>query len=106
MLEKSIGLLFFLKKPKNYQQGDPKDVYLKITVDGIARELSCRRKWEYKRWNPHAGRASGFKEDAKELNTYLDTLQTMAYDAKRVYGFVSRCKGRAALRRSFMNLHI
>jgi integrase len=83
MLEKSIGLLFFLKKPKNYQQGDPKDVYLKITVDGIARELSCKRKWEYKRWNPHAGRASGFKEDAKELNTYLDTLQTMAYDAKR-----------------------
>lgn len=83
MLEKSIGLLFFLKKPKNYRNGDIKDVYLKITVDGIPRELSCKRKWEPKRWNPHAGRALGSKEDAKELNTYLDTLQTIAYDAKR-----------------------
>ncbi|MFT4092940.1 MAG: site-specific integrase [Niabella sp.] len=83
MLEKSIGLLFFLKKPKNYPKGNSKDVYLKVTVDGVPRELSCKRKWDPRRWNPHAGRATGNKEDARELNMYLDTLKTMAYDAKR-----------------------
>ena len=77
-----MGLLFFLKKPKNYRNGGLKDVYLKITVDGIPRELSCKRKWESKRWNPHAGRALGLKEDAKELNACLDTLQTLAYDSE------------------------
>jgi site-specific recombinase XerD len=83
MLEKSIGLLFFLKKPKNYKSG-PKDVYLRITVDGIPKELSCKRKWDHSRWNSHAGRATGLKEDARELNAYLDTLQTKAYECKRI----------------------
>lgn len=78
-----MGLLFFLKKPKNYKAGELKNVYLKITIDGLPRELSCKRKWESKRWNPQSGRATGTKEDAKELNTYLDTLQTMAYTSKR-----------------------
>ncbi|MBZ4190730.1 site-specific integrase [Niabella beijingensis] len=83
MLEKSIGLLFFLKKPKNYKKGSPKDLYLKVTVDGIPRELSCKRKWDPHRWSPKANKAIGAKEDAKELNNYLDTLRTMAYEAKR-----------------------
>ena len=82
MPEKSMGLLFFLKKPKNYRNGGLRDVRLKITVDGIARELSCKRKWKPRRWNPHAGRALGLKEDAKELNACLDTLQTLAYDSE------------------------
>ena len=43
MLEKSMGLLFFLKKPKNYSNGGLKDVYLKITIDGIPRELSSKQ---------------------------------------------------------------
>lgn len=83
MLEKSMGLFFFLKKPKNYRSG-AKDVYLKVTVDGIPRELSCKRKWEPSRWSVDAGRATGQKEDSRELNTYLDTLQTKAYEAKRI----------------------
>lgn len=83
MLEKSIGMLFLLKKPKNYQKGSLRDIYLRITVDGISKELSCKRKWDPLRWSRKANKAIGQKEDAKELNTYLDTLKTMAYDAKR-----------------------
>lgn len=83
MLEKSISLLFYLKKPKSFERKKLKDVYLRITVDGIAKELSCKRKWDAKRWNSYAGRAMGNKEDALEMNAYLDTLQTLAYAAKR-----------------------
>lgn len=37
MLGKSFSLLFFLKRPKNYA-GGKMPVYLRITIDGNARE--------------------------------------------------------------------
>ena len=82
MIEKSFGLFFFLKQPKNYTAG-PKYVYLRLTVDGAARELSTKRLWEPARWSAEAGRAIGSKEDAKALNQYLDTLRTKAHEARK-----------------------
>ena len=82
MLEKSFGLLFYLKKPKHYQKGNM-PVYLRITVDSVPKEISTGLDWEPSRWNVHAQRASGTKEDAKALNIHLDTLQTKVYEAKR-----------------------
>ena len=81
MLEKSFGLLFFLKRPKNYD-GGMMPVYLRITVDGVEKELSLKRNWEPSRWNAKANRASGSKEDSKKLNDYLNTMQAKAYDAR------------------------
>jgi site-specific recombinase XerD len=81
MLEKSFGLLFFLKQPKN-QENSERYVYLRITVDGIAKELSTKRIWDVERWNQHSGRAVGTKEDAKSLNGYLDSLGAKIYAAK------------------------
>jgi integrase len=82
MLEKSFGLLFFLKQPRNYEQG-PMYIYLRITVDGVSKELSVKRSWLPARWSAKANRASGTKEDAKELNYYLDVLQSKAYVARK-----------------------
>jgi site-specific recombinase XerD len=82
MLEKSFGLLFYLKKSKNQKKG-PVYIYLKITVDGKPVELSSKRKWEPAKWNSSAGRALGTKEDAKELNYFLDTLELQIFQAKR-----------------------
>lgn len=58
-------------------------VYLRITVDGVPKELAVKRDWEPGRWSPGAGRAIGTKEDARTLNTYLDVFQSRVYDAKR-----------------------
>jgi site-specific recombinase XerD len=82
MLDKSFGLLFYLKKPKNYLKGEI-PIYLRITVDGIPKELSVKRNCDPARWNSHAGRASGTKENIKKLNEYLDTYQSKVFDAKR-----------------------
>ena len=81
MLEKSLGLLFFLRKPSPYRKG-PKLVFLRITIDGIPKELSLKRTWDPNRWNTHAGRASGTKEDAKSLNAYLDLILAKAHEAR------------------------
>jgi integrase len=80
MLEKSFGLLFYLKKPSDYKKGLI-PIYLRITVDGIPKELSAKRSWDPARWSVKTNRASGTKEDARTLNDYLNVLQNKAYDA-------------------------
>jgi integrase len=82
MLEKSFGLLFYLRKQRHADKG-AMYIYLRITVDGLSRDLSVKRTWSASRWSAAANRASGSKEDAKELNHYLDVLQSKAYDARK-----------------------
>lgn len=82
MMDKSFGLLFYLKKPKKYVSG-PIPIYLRITVNGIPRELSTKRECEPQRWNPYAQCAKGSNEDSKALNYYLDTLRRQVHEARR-----------------------
>jgi len=81
MLEKSFGLLFFLKKSQN--QNDDRYIYLKITADGKSKELSTKRKWESCKWNANKGRAYGNSESVKELNNFIDEFERTVYQAKR-----------------------
>lgn len=72
MLENSFGLGFFLKRPKFESKNGI--IYLRITVDGIRKETSTKRKWEFSRWDQRCERAIGQKEDARVLNYFLDEL--------------------------------
>jgi|SRR5690606_3564333 len=74
MLEKSFAINFFLKTPRN--KGNVRYVYLRITVDGVPKETSIKEKWDITRWDQKAGRATGNKEDARMLNTLLESIET------------------------------
>ncbi|MCL1666542.1 site-specific integrase [Elizabethkingia ursingii] len=74
MIEKSFGTTFFLKTPEKKE--NLRVVYLRITVDGIPREISTKRKWDATRWNQKTERATGNKEDAKSINYFLESLST------------------------------
>lgn len=82
MIAKNFSLLFYPKKGKRFIPSEPQPIYMRITVDGIPREISVGRKWPLDRWNIRAGRAMGTKE-VKALNAYLDTFQTKVYEARR-----------------------
>jgi integrase len=82
MLSKRFSLLFYLKKPRNFVKGK-EPIYMRVTIDNIRFELSTQRQCESSRWNVAAGRALGTKEEAKSLNTYLDSLQSKVYEAHR-----------------------
>ncbi|MGJ1536286.1 site-specific integrase [Sphingobacterium multivorum] len=69
----NYSLLFYLKKPKNYVNG-PKPIYMRITVDGIPKEVSTGRECDPSKWNSKANRVKGTIEAVKTLNSYLDTL--------------------------------
>ena len=81
-MEKSLGILFFLRKPRPYREG-PWLVFLRITVDGITKELSLKRTWEKEKWKPKPGRATSKDMTAKSLNAYLDIILAKVYEARR-----------------------
>lgn len=73
MLEKSFGITFFLKSPSK-KKVTYRTIYLRVTVDGISKEISTMMRWELDRWNQKNERASGSKEDARSLNYFLDSI--------------------------------
>ncbi|QEM03789.1 site-specific integrase [Mucilaginibacter rubeus] len=79
-MKTNFSLLFYLKKPKNYNEG-PIPVYLRITVNGKRAETTTSRTCEPTQWNSNAGRLKGTKESVRAFNAYLDTLQAMVYAA-------------------------
>ena len=78
----NCNLLFYLKKPKNYSMGLV-PIYLRITVSNKRAEISTGKEVLLERWNSAAGRTLGTKEDAKILNSYLDTLQAKVHEIHR-----------------------
>jgi hypothetical protein len=83
MLTKTFYLLFYLKRPKNYGSGKM-PVYLRITANRKRFELAVKRECEPEKWSLEMGRMVGAKEEAKRLNSYLDSLQSKVYDAQQV----------------------
>jgi site-specific recombinase XerD len=79
-MKTNFSLLFYMKKPKNYQKGVA-PIYLRITVNGNRSEVTTGRSCEPSRWNARVGRANGNKEEIKTLNTFLDHLQIKVYEA-------------------------
>ncbi|WP_149243425.1 site-specific integrase [Dyadobacter sp. 32] len=82
MLSKTFTLLFFLRKPKNYVNGKV-PIYIRFTVDGSRIELATKRDCEPEKWNPSIGRKFGTKDEARSLNSYLDSLQLKVFEAHR-----------------------
>jgi len=62
-MKNTFSLLFYLKKPKNYVAG-AMPIYMRITVDGVPKELSTGKQCEPDRWNAKTLRLDGKKEDA------------------------------------------
>lgn len=82
MLEKTFSILFYLKKPRNYTNG-AMPIYLRITVDGIPKEVATKRECEPDRWNGYAQRSKGTKEDTRSLNAFLDSIERQIHEARK-----------------------
>ncbi|MDB5015918.1 MAG: recombinase [Mucilaginibacter sp.] len=79
----NFHLLFYIRKQKNYK-GGAMPIYMRITVSGKRVDISIGRDYDPAKWNNHAGRAIGTKEEIKALNNYLDGLQTKLRNAHQV----------------------
>jgi site-specific recombinase XerD len=68
---KKLRFRFHQCLPKNYGRRSPKEVSLKRSCDP-------------ERWSTDAGKALGNKEDARQLNSYLDTIRLKVQEARRL----------------------
>lgn len=81
MLEQTLGILFYQKKPRNYVTGAI-PIYLRITVNGVRTEIGTKYSCESDRWNSQAQRAKGTNETSRTLNASLDALERQVHNAR------------------------
>jgi site-specific recombinase XerD len=84
VLEKSFGIIFYLKKRTAGCSDDERFLYLRVTVNGIAKDISTRRIWYLSRWNSELKKATGNTEQSKSINSDIETLTTKVYQARKV----------------------
>ncbi len=58
-------------------------MFVRVTVNGERFELSTARVNDAAGWNKDVGRASGNRQEAKSLNSFLDVYQSQIFDAQR-----------------------
>ncbi|MCR5860644.1 hypothetical protein LRS05_00005 [Flavobacterium sp. J372] len=80
MLENSFGLSFFLKTPRN--ASNVRNIYLRITVDGIPRETSTKKEVGCQPVGSEFERAVGNKEGCKGIELFLDSLLMKVNECK------------------------
>jgi len=62
-------------------------VYMRITVDGLAKEFNSGKHCEPERCNPKTLRLDGKKEDTKTINRHLKTIEDKVDQAHLIVCF-------------------
>lgn len=79
-MNKTFNLLFFIKKSKIKANGTV-PIYLRITIDGVPKEISAKRNVFPKDWDNRFQKVIGNSIEVKALNAYLKTLEQEVYNA-------------------------
>jgi site-specific recombinase XerD len=79
-MNKTFNLLFFIKKGKIKANGTA-PIYLRITIDGVPKEIASKRYIEPSKWDNKLQKITGISDEVKSLNRYLKTLEQEVYDA-------------------------
>ncbi|NDV17692.1 tyrosine-type recombinase/integrase [Muricauda sp. TY007] len=79
METKTFSSIFYLRNSRLDKNGKA-GIYFRITVNGQRAELSIKRKTSPEKWCSAKGRIKGSSKEAKEMNHYMDQLETKAYE--------------------------
>ncbi len=83
-MNKTINVHFRLKKRSSYVVGENLPIYLRLTIDGERTEFTTQREIDPEKWNSKKGRAIATKkEETRQLNSFLETMQAQIYEAQR-----------------------
>ena len=81
-MNKTLGILFYVKRAKIDDNGKA-PIYVRITVNGMRSELSIKRSIELDRWIPSAGKVKGTNEEARSINSYIDSVRIKIYEHQK-----------------------
>ncbi len=71
----SFSVLFYIRNSR-LDKNRKCLIFLRITVDRPRAEISLKRKVLPNEWNSASGRVKGSKPQVKELNRFLDEVQS------------------------------
>src|SRR5712691_2376838 len=83
-MNQNFKVLFFLKKGKGCDKKSL-PIYVRVTINKERAEWTCQRNWDSNKWNQQTGRALGIKEEAKNLNQYIDAIQANIFQIQKEY---------------------
>jgi hypothetical protein len=72
-------MIFYLKKNRIKKNGEA-PIYLRVTSNGQQNAISIHRSIDVNLWNTDANMAIGNTKTAREINSYLLSIQTSIYD--------------------------
>jgi site-specific recombinase XerD len=78
---KTFHHIFFLKQPRHYQEGQPMQIYLRVTVDGQRAEMATGREIIPSLWSNGHIASKRLSEELRELQSYLQALEEKLYAA-------------------------
>lgn len=81
-MTKTFTILFFLKTRTGQTKDRPRDIYVRVTTDGMTRDLSLQRKCLPELWDQTTGRAVSRIGNMKTLNSFLDTVEAKVHEAR------------------------
>jgi site-specific recombinase XerD len=70
-IQKLVTTLFYLRKTKTNRTTGLTPIYLRITLKGVRKEISVKRKIHSEIWDSKSQKAKGKSEEVKILNSYL-----------------------------------
>ena len=79
-MNKTFNLLFLVKKNKIKANGTA-PIYLRITIDGVPKEIASKRYVLPEKWDSKLQKVSGNSPEVKAINSYLKALEQEVYDA-------------------------
>jgi site-specific recombinase XerD len=81
-MEHHISVLFYARKSKKTSKG-LSPIYMRLTINGQRLDQSIQRYVDGGLWSAAAGRVKGNTEQARQVNSYLDTLTSKVLKLER-----------------------
>ncbi|HEY5747563.1 MAG TPA: site-specific integrase [Chryseolinea sp.] len=81
-MNKTLKIYFLLKKRSGYTMG-PLPVYMRVTVNRQRIEVTTQREIEPDKWDAVRQIAKSNTNEARQLNSFLDSLRNQIYEAQR-----------------------
>lgn len=82
-MNKTLSILFYVKKSKINPKTNEVPIYLRVTCDGVRFEKSINRSIPFNKWSKEAGKASGNNENSRSINVLIDTVRNKVYEHYR-----------------------
>ena len=103
-MAQTFTTIFYIRKEKA-DKANNVPIYCRITVNGQRAELSIKREVHLSKWD-NAGKVKGYSEEARAINTYIDTVRHKIYEHHKTLIDNNRPVTASALKNLYLGVNV